>query len=175
MSICERACAKRSPSSPCAGELPREEAARFLQSCYESLQPQDECFVWDGWQAAIARLGLTELKPAGPTGFRAWLHRYVMAGVQGFSSRICNMPSTANYRRGGWRMTMNRFGRYHRRTVELGRIRAETQAKHANRGPFGGPEPTTPANQSVQGRRAKRTLVHGGQAARNSRSAVSTR
>jgi hypothetical protein len=45
------------------GELPREEAARFLQSCYESLQPQDECFVWDGWQAAIARLGLTELKP----------------------------------------------------------------------------------------------------------------
>jgi uncharacterized protein YchJ len=45
------------------GELPREEAARFLHSCYERLQPQDECFVWDGWQAAIARLGLSELKP----------------------------------------------------------------------------------------------------------------
>jgi Protein of unknown function (DUF1186)/SEC-C motif len=45
------------------GELPREETARFLQSSYESLQPQDECFVWDGWQAAIALLGLSELKP----------------------------------------------------------------------------------------------------------------
>jgi hypothetical protein len=45
------------------GDLPREEAARFLQSCYESLKPQDECFVWDGWQAAIALLGLSELKP----------------------------------------------------------------------------------------------------------------
>jgi hypothetical protein len=45
------------------GELPRAEAARFLQSCYDSLQPRHGCFVWDGWQAAIARLGLTELKP----------------------------------------------------------------------------------------------------------------
>jgi uncharacterized protein len=45
------------------GELPRDEAARFLRSCYESLQPRDECFVWDGWQTAIARLGLSELKP----------------------------------------------------------------------------------------------------------------
>jgi hypothetical protein len=45
------------------GELPREEAARFLRTCYSDLQPQDECFVWDGWQNAIARLGLVELKP----------------------------------------------------------------------------------------------------------------
>jgi hypothetical protein len=45
------------------GELPREEAARFLQSCYVDLQPQDECYVWDGWQGAIAMLGLSELAP----------------------------------------------------------------------------------------------------------------
>jgi Protein of unknown function (DUF1186)/SEC-C motif len=45
------------------GELPREETARFLRSCYSELQPQDECFVWDGWQGAISTLGLTELKP----------------------------------------------------------------------------------------------------------------
>jgi uncharacterized protein DUF1186/SEC-C motif-containing protein len=45
------------------GELPREEAARFLRSCYDSLQPRDECYVWDGWQGAIAMLGLSELKP----------------------------------------------------------------------------------------------------------------
>src|SRR5713226_1573440 len=30
------------------GELPREEAARFLQSCYSGLQPQHECGVWEG-------------------------------------------------------------------------------------------------------------------------------
>ena len=45
------------------GELPREETARFLRSCYGNLQPQDECYVWDGWQGAIAMLGLSELKP----------------------------------------------------------------------------------------------------------------
>ncbi|MQA93009.1 MAG: DUF1186 domain-containing protein, partial [Gemmatimonas sp.] len=45
------------------GELPRVEAARFLQACYTDLQPQDECFVWNGWQSAIAMLGLTEMKP----------------------------------------------------------------------------------------------------------------
>jgi hypothetical protein len=44
------------------GELPREEAARFLRACYSELRPQDECFVWEGWQSAIAMLGLTELK-----------------------------------------------------------------------------------------------------------------
>jgi hypothetical protein len=61
------------------GELPREEAARFLRSCYANLQPQGECFAWDGWQSAIAMLGLVELKPlvkrAFERGFisRSWL------------------------------------------------------------------------------------------------------
>ncbi|MEZ5787395.1 MAG: DUF1186 domain-containing protein [Xanthobacteraceae bacterium] len=43
--------------------LPREEAAGFLRRCYRDLKPQDECFVWQGWQAAIALLGLVELEP----------------------------------------------------------------------------------------------------------------
>jgi hypothetical protein len=45
------------------GELPRAEAARFLRACYSDIEPQDECFVWQGWQSAIAMLGLVELKP----------------------------------------------------------------------------------------------------------------
>ncbi len=45
------------------GDLPREEAAKFLRACYFELTPQRECWVWHGWQAAIAVLGLTELKP----------------------------------------------------------------------------------------------------------------
>jgi hypothetical protein len=45
------------------GELPRDDAAQFLRECHAELEPQDECFVWDGWQSAIAMLGLVELKP----------------------------------------------------------------------------------------------------------------
>jgi hypothetical protein len=61
------------------GELPREEAARFLRACYAELDPQDECFVWNGWQSAIALLGLVELVPLVKQAFerelisRAWL------------------------------------------------------------------------------------------------------
>jgi uncharacterized protein YchJ len=60
-------------------EMPREEAARFLRACYSELDPQDECWVWNGWQSAIALLGLVELKPlveqAFERGFisRTWM------------------------------------------------------------------------------------------------------
>jgi hypothetical protein len=46
------------------GEMPRAEAARFLRACHSDLEPKDNgCFVWNGWQSAIAALGLVELKP----------------------------------------------------------------------------------------------------------------
>ena len=45
------------------GEIPRAEAVRFLSACYSELKPQEECFVWHGWQSAIALIGLGELKP----------------------------------------------------------------------------------------------------------------
>jgi hypothetical protein len=44
------------------GELPRAEAERFLRACYSDLEPKSECYVWDGWQCAVALLGLIELK-----------------------------------------------------------------------------------------------------------------
>ena len=44
-------------------ELLRVDAARFLRACYSDFKPQAECFVWHGWQNAIALLGLAELKP----------------------------------------------------------------------------------------------------------------
>jgi hypothetical protein len=52
------------------GALPREEAKRFLLACYSDLKPQGECFVWDGWQKAIAMLGLVELKSVVENAFR---------------------------------------------------------------------------------------------------------
>ncbi|HMA72376.1 MAG TPA: DUF1186 domain-containing protein [Xanthobacteraceae bacterium] len=45
------------------GEMPRAEAARFLWTCYDEIKPQEECWVWQGWQSAIALLGLVELRP----------------------------------------------------------------------------------------------------------------
>lgn len=44
------------------GELDRDAVGRFLRDAYMELQPQTECYVWQGWQSAIAMLGLTELK-----------------------------------------------------------------------------------------------------------------
>lgn len=45
------------------GELPRAEVAQFLRDCYSQLEPQDDCFVWNGWLDAVAWLGLADLKP----------------------------------------------------------------------------------------------------------------
>jgi hypothetical protein len=50
------------------GELAREETVRFLRACFTEL-PQRECFVWDGWQNAIAMLGLVELAPLAKRAF----------------------------------------------------------------------------------------------------------
>ena len=51
------------------GRLQRAEAAGFLGDCFDSLLPQAECFVWQGWQSAIALLGLEELKEMVKTAF----------------------------------------------------------------------------------------------------------
>lgn len=43
------------------GDLDRAVAARFLRDCFMNLHPQSRNFVWNGWQEAIAMLGLAEL------------------------------------------------------------------------------------------------------------------
>jgi hypothetical protein len=57
-----------------SGAVPRAETAAFLRDCYDQLQPRDTCFVWDGWQTAVAWLGLAELKPLVEKAFaRGWI------------------------------------------------------------------------------------------------------
>jgi Protein of unknown function (DUF1186)/SEC-C motif len=57
------------------GELPRSEAARFLAACFTDLKPAGSCCVWEGWQEAIAALGLAELRPQVRQAFeRSWVH-----------------------------------------------------------------------------------------------------
>ncbi len=52
-----------------AGKIAREDAAAFLQQSYVALEQEENrddrepCFVWYGWQNAIALLGLEELAP----------------------------------------------------------------------------------------------------------------
>jgi hypothetical protein len=66
------------------GEMARAEAARFLRTCYSDLQPQDECFVWNGWQSAIAWLGLVELKPLVEEAFTSGLISDTWLGLRHF-------------------------------------------------------------------------------------------
>jgi hypothetical protein len=61
------------------GELPREQTAQFLRSCFSELDPQDQCFLWEGWQNAIAMLGLVELAPVVKQAFaRGFIDRQSM-------------------------------------------------------------------------------------------------
>jgi len=62
------------------GQADREEVARLLHDCFTQLQPQAECFAWNGWQSAIAMLELKDLVPVVKQVFdrgyisRTWLH-----------------------------------------------------------------------------------------------------
>ncbi|MCZ6756219.1 MAG: DUF1186 domain-containing protein [Gemmatimonadetes bacterium] len=51
------------------GELEMAVATRFLRDAYEGIEPKARCYVWMGWQGAIAMLGLSELKDQVRTAF----------------------------------------------------------------------------------------------------------
>lgn len=46
-----------------SGDLRRDATEDFLRDCFSQLQPQQDCYVWQGWLDAVAWLGLAELKP----------------------------------------------------------------------------------------------------------------
>lgn len=52
-----------------AGKADREAVARFLRDAFAEMKPQAECFVWNGWQSAIAMLGLDDLRPVVKKAF----------------------------------------------------------------------------------------------------------
>jgi hypothetical protein len=61
------------------GELDRNLAGRFLRDAYNDLLPQQHCFVWFGWQSAIAMLGLGELKVLVKRAFnRDFIDRHLL-------------------------------------------------------------------------------------------------
>jgi len=61
------------------GELDRDLVARFLRDAFNELRPQRYCFVWAGWQSAIAMLGLRELKVLVKRAFnRGFINRHIL-------------------------------------------------------------------------------------------------
>jgi hypothetical protein len=62
-------------------DMPRAEAAQFFRGCYPGLEPERGNFVWQGWQSAIALLGLEELKPVV---WQAFARGYVDTGWLSF-------------------------------------------------------------------------------------------
>jgi len=61
------------------GELDRAVAGRFLRDAFIEMRPQAECYVWVGWQSAIAMLGMSDLKILVKKGFdRGFIDAHVL-------------------------------------------------------------------------------------------------
>jgi len=61
------------------GELDRNLVGPFLRDAFNELQPQRHCYVWYGWQSAIAMLGLGELKVLVKRAFdRGFIGRHLL-------------------------------------------------------------------------------------------------
>lgn len=52
------------------GELDGAVVSSFLRDAFTQLQPQGECYVWQGWQSATAMLGLSEVEALVEQAFR---------------------------------------------------------------------------------------------------------
>jgi len=60
-------------------ELDRHLAGRFLRDAFNELRPQRNCYVWFGWQNAIAMLGLGELRVLVKRAFeRGFIDPYLL-------------------------------------------------------------------------------------------------
>src|SRR5215210_6961044 len=66
------------------GRIPRDEAEAYLLRLYDTLQPQQESFVWSGWVLAIALLGLEELSGVVHQAFERSLIDPMVMGYDDF-------------------------------------------------------------------------------------------
>jgi hypothetical protein len=61
------------------GELDGPVAGRFLRDAFIEMRPKAECYVWVGWQSAIAMLGMSDLKILVKKGFdRGFIDAHVL-------------------------------------------------------------------------------------------------
>jgi hypothetical protein len=69
-------------------ELDRAEIADFLRSRFNDLQPRDQAVVWDGWQGAIALLGLADLAPLVREAFQRGFVDEVLGELKDFEEDL---------------------------------------------------------------------------------------
>ncbi len=70
------------------GDLDRAEATRFLGEAFEKIKPPACCYVWQGWQSALAMLGATEFKGLVKDAFdRGFINR-MWLGFQDFEQDL---------------------------------------------------------------------------------------
>jgi len=66
------------------GRIPREETEAYLTRLYDTLQPQQESFVWSGWVLAIALLAPEELSDVVRQAFERGLIEPMVMGYDDF-------------------------------------------------------------------------------------------
>jgi uncharacterized protein len=66
------------------GRIPREETEAYLTRLYDTLQSQQESFVWSGWVLAIALLGLETLSGVVHQAFERGLIEPMVMGYDDF-------------------------------------------------------------------------------------------
>ncbi|HZA91941.1 MAG TPA: DUF1186 domain-containing protein [Gemmatimonadales bacterium] len=66
------------------GRIARDETQAYLLQLYDTLQPQQESFVWSGWVLAIALLGLEELSDVVRQAFERGLIEPRVMGYDDF-------------------------------------------------------------------------------------------
>jgi hypothetical protein len=71
-----------------SGEIKKPVAERFLRDAYTQIRPQRECFVWWGWQTAIAVLGLTDLRDLVAKAFRRGFINKIMMRFSEFEEDL---------------------------------------------------------------------------------------
>jgi hypothetical protein len=52
------------------GEIDRPLVEQFARDGFEQIRPRENCYVWEGWQEAVARLGLVDLRDQVAEAFR---------------------------------------------------------------------------------------------------------
>ena len=69
-------------------ELDRHDVVRFLEDAFGKIKPRSSCYVWQGWQSAVAMLGARELKPVVKQAFdREYVDR-IWLGFQDFEEDL---------------------------------------------------------------------------------------
>jgi uncharacterized protein YchJ len=112
------------------GELDRTLVARFLRDAFNEIRPQARCFVWQGWQSAIAMLGLSELKVLVKRAFdRGFIDRHWL-GFEDFQHDVewaARHPDMPRHQEG------DEFTLFGDTVEELSRWYGFSEKRHADR------------------------------------------